>query len=484
MKNTKIFLNRYLCIVATVVAVALCICACSVPQKESTAAKETTIPSTTEKKPDPQNIAEYTIIIPKESTSFEKWCAALLQDAIFEKWAKQTEIATDDTPHRNQEILIGKTSRPESALFEPAEGEYCLFYEGSKIVLLGDDHYIGAAAGELLDLMETSKGMVLTDNTKKEGKIPVFKDCRNMILLIGDGMGRGHIEMSAEDEAQILFEDETIGAADEKGAPSFLQNTFEKGEGTYCGELSTLNLYDLTTDSAGAATSLATGKKTTNGALGMIPADLNSDGIEDEFSSVNNIREAAALKGLSTAILSTDKITGATPNAFLVHHFSRKDRDVILNQQAALENTKLDCDYLWCSYDSDELLEKFQRALDKCDDNENGFFIMAEEAMIDKFSEKMDYDNIIRTQKRFDELCAFCATLAMMRRDTALIITADHETGGLTKSDEGVWYFESDGEHTRRNVPLFAIGMGTQVFHDTVLPNTDVADFFFDILEN
>jgi len=483
MKFTEKLLNRLICTVATVIAVALCICSCSAPAEEKAQAEVTTGIPAPEARPDPSDLGEYTLIIPAESTPFEKWSAELLQDAIFEKWGMELEILCDDAAENGPEILIGKTNRPQSALFEPEEGEYCLFYEESKIAILARDHFIAAGAGELLRLLERNQGKVLLDGTKKEGKIPTFEKCRNMILLIGDGMGKGHIEISAEREAHILFGDESIGPADEKGAPSFLQSTLGKGQEAYTGELITLNLYGLTTDSAGAATSLATGKKTANGALGMIPADLNADGIDNEFSSVQNIREAAALKGLSTAVLSTDKITGATPNAFLVHHFNRADREVILNQQAALENTKLSCDHLWCAFDSNDLLSEFKKAVDACNDNEKGFFAVAEEAMIDKFSEKMDYDNLIRTQKRFDELCAFAATYAMMYNDTALIITADHETGGLTKSPEGVWYFESDGEHTRRNVPVFAMGAGTDIFGNSPTENTAVADFFFKILE-
>ena len=214
----------------------------------------------------------------------------------------------------------------------------------------------------------------------------------------------------------------------------------------------------------------------------MIPADLDGDGEENEHRSVQNVREFASLRGKATAVVSSDKLTGATPNAFLVHHTSRKDRDIILEQQTALDMTRLACNYVWCSYDSNEVVDSFIEAVDVCDDNMGGFFIMTEEAMIDKFSEKMDYDNAIRAVKRLNTMTAYAVTYAMCHRDTVIIVTADHETGGLTYGEDEIWRWTSNGEHTSINVPVFAVGQGTEIFDERACQNTDIAKFIFDTI--
>ncbi len=80
------------------------------------------------------------------------------------------------------------------------------------------------------------------------------------------------------------------------------------------------------TDSAAAATALATGYKTHNGVVG-----LNSD-----YQRVKNVRELARERGANTAVLTTDKITGTTPAAFMAHCASRNDTDDIKAQINAL----------------------------------------------------------------------------------------------------------------------------------------------------
>ena len=184
-------------------------------------------------------------------------------------------------------------------------------------------------------------------------------------------MGLNHTLMSTDPNATVEYAGGISEAPEERTTDVFWPSTFENQ-----GFANTLNIQNSTTDSAAAATALATGYRTLNGALGMIPADLDGDGEEKEFRTVQNVREAATLAGKATAVLSTDKLTGATPNAFIVHHYSRKDKKLLLEQQEALDSTRLDCSYLWCSYDSDDLLKNFKKAIDVCDDNPGGFFIM------------------------------------------------------------------------------------------------------------
>ena len=68
----------------------------------------------------------------------------------------------------------------------------------------------------------------------------------------------------------------------------------------------------------------------------------------------------------------------------------------------------------------------------------------------------------------------------MCHTDTVVVLTADHETGGLTPDLDGAWYWSSDGEHTGTNVPVFAMGYGTEYFDSSTRDNTDIARFLFD----
>ena len=429
------------------------------------------------------NIGNYNIVIPENATSFEKWTAQILHDSIEELCGIDLETVKDSKQETPCEILIGATNRsnvPENIL---KDGEYVIFARTTKIILSGKDYYVAGGVGHILNILEKSNALWNTSinvdisYSAKSHSIE-WNQPDKVFLFIGDGMGFNHTILATDRAPVVQHAESSIYAPDEKGTDVFWPSTFENK-----GEAITLNIQQSTTDSAAGATALSTGYKTLNGALGMIPADLDGDGVENEFRAVLNVREAAALNGLATAVISTDKLTGATPNAFLVHHTSRKDRNIILEQQTALTSTRLDYNYLWCSYDSDEAFDEFKKAIDACDDNKNGFFIMTEEAMIDKYAEKMDFDNVIRTVKRLNTMTAYAATYAMCHRDTAVIVTADHETGGLTKGTDGIWRWTSNGEHTGTNVPVFAMGAGTDIFYDCSVQNTVIAKFIFSAVE-
>ena len=426
------------------------------------------------------DISNYVVIIPEKATDFEKWTAEILSDSIMELSGKGPQVLSDKEPERPCEILIGETKRRESREIPKTDDGYAIFARGSKIVMGGENYLVAAGAGYMISALES-----LTVEWNLDAHIDVprqakkmtveWREGENVIFFIGDGMGFNHTKMATDPDCRIKYSDGTVAVPEEAGIDIFWPATFE-----HAGDSTTLNIFDSTTDSAAGATALATGYKTSNGALGMIPADLDGDGKEDEFRTVQNVREAATLAGKATAVVSTDRQSGGTPNAFLVHHYTRTEKKLILEQQKALDSTRLDCTYLWCSYDSDDVFKNFKKAIDECDDNPGGFFIMTEEAMIDKYAEKMDFENVIRTVKRLNKMTAYAATYAMCHTDTVVVLTADHETGGLTPDLDGAWYWSSDGEHTGTNVPVFAMGYGTEYFDSSTRDNTDIARFLFD----
>jgi hypothetical protein len=116
---------------------------------------------------------------------------------------------------------------------------------------------------------------------------------RSAVLLIGDGMGIAHVTaaaLRAGDGDRLAME----------GMP-------------VTGLVRTESASNIVTDSAAAATALSTGVRTRNGALGVDP----------EGRSLGHLLEAAAAAGKAVGILTTDRLTGATPAGFCVHVASR-----------------------------------------------------------------------------------------------------------------------------------------------------------------
>ncbi|MBS5724866.1 MAG: alkaline phosphatase [Clostridiales bacterium] len=423
------------------------------------------------------DLEQYRIVIPEKDASFAAWAADQLRDELENSCGVRLSIVTDDKAESEYEILIGDTSRAESensVEFSPLS--YMIYTEGSKIVLLGRDFMVGGGVGYLTHtLLSSSDGW----NTQADITVPEDKLVReyqpqtaeSVILIIGDGMGQNHIRMACDPDAQVQSPDGSVISA---GA-DFVE-TFWAAQFPAAGTASTGNVLGGVTDSAAAATALSTGWKTRNGVLGMRPDSFLGDDAES-LRSVQNVRELASLSGRTTAILSTDRITGATPNAFLVHHSYRYDYSIVRQQQEALAESELACDFLWCSYDDDDLLEQLQKAIHAALVNDSGFFLMAEEAMIDKYATKLDYSETIRTVSRLNDCVAYAALTAACHPDIAVIVTADHETGGLTILEDGSYAWTSGGEHTGVPVPVYAIGGGTEVFHSTLVENTDIAKY-------
>lgn len=418
-------------------------------------------------------ISEFSVVIPENADVCEKYAAELLRDEIKELCGVTVKIITDETEESPCEILLGNTKRAESnSVPELSPDEYAVYSVGTKTVLSGNLHMVAGGIPAVLSALQGT-GEISSEAVKYKWQ---SADAESVILLIGDGMGENHIKMAEASEVSVVAYDGEVRTPEEKGGIAFAAKDFPN-----CGRAATLNYYGEITDSAASGTALATGYKTENGVLGMIPADLDGDGEAKELSSVQNVREAACLKGMKTAVLSTDRQTGATPNAFLVHHSDRYSYPVVLEQQTALSSTSVLPTYLMCSYDSDEFLWEMKKAIGECE-GENGFFIMAEEAMIDKYSSRLDYDNVIRTVKRLNDVVCISATYAVCHQETAVIVTADHETGGLTVGDAGEFYWTSHGEHTESPVGVYAMGGGTQTLCGDV-DNTDIGKYIFSVIE-
>ena len=326
-----------------------------------------------------------------------------------------------------------------------------------------------------------------------------FEKPKNIILLIGDGMGPNDIALCSK----YGTENFDFGLV--------LDRIVHHGLAT------THSASHKITDSAAAGTALATGTKTANGYVGML-----TDG-----TCLKNISELAREKGKKIGIVTDDSITGATPSAFLVHNESRKNYDEIFT--AALDFApevyigKVDFDRYteanergynaasrfqqieytfsqtgdrtkpfvgfnsgYSTNVSNELSQCAQMALQLLD-NENGFFLMVESCGTDKYGHNNNMKGKISSVTVLDRTLAAILLFIEKNPDTLLIVTSDHETGGVQLPEEGALVSNdlfTTEEHTDTPVRVFAVGQGSEFFHDKTVDNTDIAKFLISLLES
>ena len=333
---------------------------------------------------------------------------------------------------------------------------------------------------------------------------------KNIILIIGDGMGVEHVK------AGQLYDGKEYDFAK---WPMVRVNTLPV---EYSGKLS-----DEPTDSAASATAMATGTLTVNNYVGML-----TDGTE-----LQTIMDKASSLGKATGIVTTDQLFGATPSAFSAHSRSRSSRNVLLESQLD-SGVNLLCgdlheactvmrpqieekgyaysdDILNLNFEGDkaywqlplagvDALTPLQdisiEALNYLDRDPEGFVLMIEQGHIDKFSHNKDFESTCVCVSNLNKTVEAVMAWLGDRTDTAVLITADHETGGLVCSGEegtyanpvegpnGTIYYEyRSGGHTMTDVALYVYGVTvdftkSEVYKDEVLKNTGVYYLMSDIL--
>ena len=318
---------------------------------------------------------------------------------------------------------------------------------------------------------------------------------KNIILLIGDGMGLAQLSsaMFANGSELTITNLQTSGFVRTQAAGD-----------------------DFTTDSGAAGTAYATGHKTHNGAIGV---DIND-------KPLKNIPEIIDGLGYVSGVITTDGIDGCTPSVFFAHQPERHMSEEIWGDLAdarlsfiaggshnAFENQEYETrDAIEKRYkvvsSLDEIPDKAKRVaylpekekvcsiadgrgdflpatteyaiefLDSHPENEKGFFLMVEGARIDKSCHNNDFGTAVLEVLDFDKAVEAAVRFAEKDGNTLVIITADHETGALSlrgkdnKSGKIKGLFASRG-HTPIMVPLFAYGPMSLEFAG-VQENTDV----------
>lgn len=297
---------------------------------------------------------------------------------------------------------------------------------------------------------------------------------KNIILMIGDGNGLTQISATA------LANNGELSLTQLKSI----------------GFLKTQSADDFTTDSAGAGTALATGKKAPNRAIGT---DVSGIALE-------NITELLSKKGFVSGIVTTDEISGATPSAFYAHQKDRSmskeimsdlaksqlslfiskgnsnstEKDIIgdfvmLPSVDQVGEAKKDKVAVLISFEEhsdknkNELAAATSNALQFMKQKNKPFILLVEGAKIDSYGHENDIGGVIKEGIGFDKAVTQALKFADSSKNTLVIITADHETGGLTIPQGNLQKNEIEGDftthdHTGTMVPVFAYGPQSDKF--------------------
>ena len=317
---------------------------------------------------------------------------------------------------------------------------------------------------------------------------------KNVIVLIGDGMGPVQVEAAGMYAGYDM---------------SFEALPFQGLATTYSANSSV-------TDSAAAATALATGQKVNNGVISLATP---GDGSELETAM-----EHYQSTGRAAGLVTTTYMTHATPAAYGAHEPSRNNLSQIANDfltqtqpnvlfgggangmstgaattagytvvtdHAGLVGLDTSAEtyvsgqfgtyHLPYEYDqapSVHLSDMTGVALDILDNDADGFFLMVEGGRIDHAGHDNQIGRNIFETLEFSNTVQTVLNWAATRTDTLVIVTADHETGGLSiVQDNGVGDLPTvswgSGGHTAADVPVYAWGLNARNVFGTI-NNTDV----------
>lgn len=394
------------------------------------------------------DLSDYTIVYDPAAPDYCQRAAEYIQREIFSRTGVELSVAeAGDTVYRH-EIVVGETNRAISKKLDAdtENVEFAMLADGGHIALEGDYFIIAAAAYYFVETYIPGPEF----NTAVPAEVtvcqPITEKPNNFMFLIGDGMGFPHTKLP-----EVMEVDEDMRYTD--GEDRFYGYYLP-----YQGKIRT-DSFSGTTDSAAGATALACGYKTINTRVGK------NENMEDLVS----LTEIAISQGKATAIMTTDLMTGATPAGFSAHAESRNDTGVILSCQQKLmeQGTLFTCDL----NSAGDFEERITKTLDQLEEAGGGFFLMYEEAYIDKYASQGNLEFTHNVVRRFNQAIGLFMEYAFYHPDTLLLITADHETGGLQL--DGTPAFTTEN-HTSADVPIFAYGQGAEIFQGYDEENTEV----------
>jgi alkaline phosphatase len=354
----------------------------------------------------------------------------------------------------------------------------------------------------ILILLLASLTLACTAADKPE---PEAKNPKKIIFLIGDGMGLSAVSTG------FYFSDR----------PSVFNRFHE------IGLQQTSSAIQKVTDSAASGTAMASGKKTYNGAIG----------VDTTKNAIPNIAEMVASLGWSTGVVATSTISHATPASFYAHVINRGMEEEIASQlldseidffagggRDKFEHRRDSVNLLVLAADKgfiidttdlpepgslvgdkkygflpeagsmlsmvegrgDFLPQATSLAISHLSQNQEGFFLMVEASQIDWAGHANNAESLVAEMLDFEKVIAAVLDFAEKDGNTLVVVTADHETGGLAlgpKMPEPGQRGYADyakigpvfatGGHTATLIPVFAFGPGAEQFKG-IYQNTDI----------
>ena len=323
---------------------------------------------------------------------------------------------------------------------------------------------------------------------------------KNIILFIGDGMGPNQVALARF----------SVGGANHR-------LSFENFPVT--GIVLNHSAQNLYTDSAASATTWAAGVKTKNGYLS----------VDSDNKFLPTIPELLSTKGYLTGMVATSSITHATPAAFYAHINSRSKHKkiaemlvesdiaialgggseffkmplsneaihIINNGDSLDENNLIEYSRVLGLFGEDGLdrrlspptqLKMTETALDFLDSktlNCPGFFLMSEGSQIDWAGHDNNVKYMLAEFADFDDSIAAAIEFAKQDKETLILVTADHATGGLVlqkprgSSIRAQWTTTS---HDLSSINIYAYGPGAEKFSG-VMDNTEIFDRMLQALD-
>lgn len=297
---------------------------------------------------------------------------------------------------------------------------------------------------------------------------------RNVILMIGDGMGAEHVWAAwLCNKGQLNMTSLPV-----------------------TGFSITTSASHTITDSAAGGTAIACGHKTANGQIG----------VDSAGQPVQSLAEQMRQAGKATGVVVTKAVTDATPAAFYAHVMSRRNTDAIaaalteagfevvvgggadnftpeqrekLQRESSLCELAAPGDCAPASERGDWLPQRVEQALKQLEQDGDGFFLMVEGSKIDMSAHVNDLDETVRETLDFDQAVGVVLRWMQGRNDTLLLVTADHQTGGLSILGGDKAKGEVEGNfssfwHSGVAVPVYAAGCGAALFAG-MQDNTELA---------
>ncbi|MGM9632314.1 MAG: alkaline phosphatase [Eubacteriales bacterium] len=438
--NTKMKMSKK-SIITTVVTAVICL---------ALVAGATLLLTVSRAKINGVDIRDYVIVYSTDEPNYNETAAYFVQIQIKEITGVELAVITDNESAHAHEILVGETSRPlSSKLDADTEGfEFAIVADDSGVAIEGDYFVIAGAVYYFIDTYATGRNFSADIPDEPVIATPIVEAPKNYVFLIGDGMGVYQTK---------IFEYMEIP----EGVTTDGEDFFYGYMFPYSGFCATSCLSEGPTDSAAAGTALATGYKTFKGTVGR----------DGEGNDVMSLTELASSLGMATAVMSTEKITGATPSAFSAHAANRDDTAEIIKSQALLTNTVLKSATDTYIDSTSSLI--IDNVLKEISADEDGFFIMYEEAHIDKKSHSHNLESTFKALLRFNQAIGQFMEFAFYNPDTFVIITADHETCGLKPDGDGNLKYTLD-YHSEDNVPVFAYGVGAEIFDGLTVENVQI----------